>query len=199
MRVRMQNKTLESSQVKSKAFQKGSKSSMMQKNMQKGPSKLSSASSPSSVKNSKTKRAPVSAGKTSFQKAEKIRIDLEIPSELSAKEAEILKKDLLFRKTNILNKSQELAKEALITQTDGVQDEADVASHSLTVNLSLNLHERDLNALLAIDRALNKLEIGSFGRCEICSECIGFKRLQARPFASLCIDCMHDQELTRLQ
>ena len=45
-----------------------------------------------------------------------------------------------------------------------------------------------------IEKALRKIEDGSFGTCEECSEEISIKRLEARPETTLCIRCKEDQE-----
>jgi RNA polymerase-binding transcription factor len=40
-----------------------------------------------------------------------------------------------------------------------------------------------------VDRALTKLELGTYGVCERCGQPIGIERLEALPWAILCIDC----------
>lgn len=41
----------------------------------------------------------------------------------------------------------------------------------------------------AVDAALGRLSGGIYGVCELCGRDIGFERLDARPFAALCIEC----------
>lgn len=41
----------------------------------------------------------------------------------------------------------------------------------------------------AVDAALGRIGAGSYGVCVRCGEPIGFERLDARPFAELCIRC----------
>jgi DnaK suppressor protein len=104
-----------------------------------------------------------------------------------------LKSFLLAQKSAILNKSQEFKTQQL--NTDGsVVDEAEVASRDFSMSVSIHLHERDRAALVQIERALAKIDAGIFGQCESCAQSIGSKRLEARPFAALCIDCMEEQE-----
>ena len=43
--------------------------------------------------------------------------------------------------------------------------------------------------LAAIDKALAKIEDGTYGTCERCGKPIGAERLEALPYAELCIDC----------
>ncbi len=45
-----------------------------------------------------------------------------------------------------------------------------------------------------IDKALAKIEDGSFGICEDCEEQIHSKRLEARPETTLCIKCKEEEE-----
>jgi len=43
--------------------------------------------------------------------------------------------------------------------------------------------------LASLDRALERLDAGSYGRCEVCGGAIAAERLAARPGALTCIDC----------
>ncbi len=102
---------------------------------------------------------------------------------------------LLNEKSSILNKTAEFKNE----QREGHEkftDEAELASADLSLNLSIHLAERDRSALLQIERALGKISAGTYGQCESCSGHIDLRRLKARPFATLCIDCMEEQEET---
>jgi len=40
-----------------------------------------------------------------------------------------------------------------------------------------------------VDRALKKMDLGTYGTCERCGNPIGMDRLEALPWAILCIDC----------
>lgn len=100
---------------------------------------------------------------------------------------------LLSKKSSILNKTAEFRSEQSVSR-DPVSDEAEVASNELVNNLSIHMHERERSQLLMIERALGKITDGTYGQCEVCSTLIGEKRLQAAPFATLCIDCKEDQE-----
>lgn len=45
-----------------------------------------------------------------------------------------------------------------------------------------------------VDRALKKMDHGTYGTCERCGNPIGIERLEALPWAILCIDCKHKGE-----
>lgn len=113
-------------------------------------------------------------------------------TELTEVELQNLKDSLLCQKSSILNKTHEFKEEQ--SSMSSVADEAEVASLDISNNISIHLHERDRTALYAIERALSKINDGTYGQCEACGEIIGARRLQARPFTALCIDCMEEQE-----
>lgn len=121
------------------------------------------------------------------------RNQLERGNQVETTELGYLKSYLLTHKSFILNKTQEFRSSTLSHQSLA-GDEADVASQTITMNLFINLHERDRNALVQIDRALAKIDLGTYGLCESCGDKIEFKRLKARPFAALCIHCMEELE-----
>ena len=53
---------------------------------------------------------------------------------------------------------------------------------------------REKSFLDKINKALAKIDDGTFGTCEECGEDISIKRLEARPETTLCIRCKEDQE-----
>lgn len=54
--------------------------------------------------------------------------------------------------------------------------------------ISTTLTARSIAAsLVEVDRALEKVEAGTFGVCDVCGETIPVERLEARPFTSRCI------------
>jgi DnaK suppressor protein len=68
----------------------------------------------------------------------------------------------------------------------------DMASVTFDRELDEGLGEGAQQTLEQIDRALAKLDDGTFGICERCGKPIAPERLRARPWATLCID---DQRL----
>ncbi len=54
--------------------------------------------------------------------------------------------------------------------------------------ISTTLTARSIAASLAeVDRALEKVDAGTFGICDVCGDAIPIERLEARPFTSRCI------------
>lgn len=45
-----------------------------------------------------------------------------------------------------------------------------------------------------VDRAITKMDLGTYGTCERCGGSVGIERLEALPWAILCIDCKRKGE-----
>ncbi|QWT45540.1 RNA polymerase-binding protein DksA [Azospira inquinata] len=77
-----------------------------------------------------------------------------------------------------------------------MQDEATVfadpndrASQETDIALELRNRDRERKLIKKIDETLARIDAGDYGYCDKCGEEIGIKRLEARPTATLCIDC----------
>jgi RNA polymerase-binding transcription factor len=77
------------------------------------------------------------------------------------------------------------------------QHMAETAAVTLDREIDLTLEENARTAIEQIDRALLKLENGTYGLCEDCGKQIGEERLEAVPFATLCIQCKRTWERNR--
>jgi DnaK suppressor protein len=84
-----------------------------------------------------------------------------------------------------------------MTETEGKSsfpDPTDRASMESDRNFELRIRDRERKLINKIRKALEKVEDGSFGFCEVCGEPIDFKRLEARPVTAHCIDCKTSEE-----
>jgi DnaK suppressor protein len=107
-------------------------------------------------------------------------------------ELSLIKENLLFQKSEILNRDQEF--KAAQTTIEKCSDDADSTVQELNNNVSIHLHERERKSLYSIEKALSKFAENTYGMCEQCGDDIGLKRLKARPLAVLCICCMEESE-----
>ncbi len=107
-------------------------------------------------------------------------------------ELDFIKQSLLIQKSEILNKNFEFKSQQ--SSLSKAADEVDAITQELEANLSIQLHERDRMSLILIEKALAKFSATSYGECESCGDSIDIRRLKARPLATLCIQCMEDQE-----
>jgi DnaK suppressor protein len=65
----------------------------------------------------------------------------------------------------------------------------DLATITLDREIDYTLEETDERVLKAVDAALGRIEEGTYGTCVSCGKPISDERLEARPWAELCIDC----------
>jgi DnaK suppressor protein len=77
---------------------------------------------------------------------------------------------------------------------DEMTDFTDQSAMESDRDLVLQMNDRDLNLLEAIDRTLEKIEDGSYGTCEECGNEITEQRLQAHLIVSLCVECKTEEE-----
>ena len=69
------------------------------------------------------------------------------------------------------------------------EDLGDTASITLGREIDYTLGENSQTVLTEIDGALARIEDGTYGTCTKCGKEIAVARLEAHPWASLCIDC----------
>ncbi len=105
-----------------------------------------------------------------------------------------------FRKI-LLDWKRELMEEVDRT-VHHMQDEAanfpdpnDRATQESEFTMELRTRDRERKLIKKIDEALAKIDSGEYGYCEQCGVEIGIRRLEARPTATLCIDCKSLDEI----
>ncbi len=68
-------------------------------------------------------------------------------------------------------------------------DPSDRATQEEEFTLELRTRDRERRLIKKIEESLEDLDKGEYGFCESCGSEIGIRRLEARPTATLCIDC----------
>lgn len=68
-------------------------------------------------------------------------------------------------------------------------DPNDRATQEEEFTLELRTRDRERKLIKKINQSLEDLDKGDYGYCESCGTDIGVRRLEARPTATLCIDC----------
>ncbi len=84
-------------------------------------------------------------------------------------------------------------------ETANYPDPTDRASQETDMALELRGRDRDRKLLKKIEDTIATLKSGDFGFCESCGIEIGLKRMEARPTATLCIDCKTIDEIREKQ
>ncbi len=90
------------------------------------------------------------------------------------------KADLMREVDNTINEMKEASVLA---------DPNDRATQEEAFSLELRTRDRERKLLKKIEQALTQIDDKEYGYCETCGVDIGIRRLEARPTATLCIDC----------
>ncbi len=106
-----------------------------------------------------------------------------------------MKKKLLEIKEQIM---QQLAQESSefneLIQNMKAKDVSDIAADDIDRKTLEVLSNQELRRLQQIDSALVRLENGHYGVCTSCSQKIPTERLEAIPYAFLCVECKSSEE-----
>jgi len=82
---------------------------------------------------------------------------------------------------------------AIVEEMDP-KDFADVASDDIDRKMIEALGTQDIKRLRAIDAALSRINQGRYGFCMKCNKKIPSERLEAIPYAVLCVECQKGEE-----
>jgi DnaK suppressor protein len=73
-------------------------------------------------------------------------------------------------------------------------DSADVAFDAGSEEISTQLAELEARELTQIEKALGRINQGTYGLCEFCQTKIPVARLNALPYSTTCVDCQREME-----
>lgn len=118
-----------------------------------------------------------------------------------------MKKDRLEYFRELLNKKlEELLAEAdktVVDMSDSKEehfaDPTDRASHETDRNFLLRVKDRERKLTAKVKEALERIDNGEYGICEVCGGKISEKRLEARPVTTYCIECKKEEEAVEKQ
>ncbi len=71
---------------------------------------------------------------------------------------------------------------------------ADLGSDNFEQEFTLSLMENEEVTLVAVEAALERIDLGTYGECEECGQKIPKSRLQAIPYTALCVKCASAME-----
>lgn len=106
-----------------------------------------------------------------------------------------MKSSLMQQKEDIVRNLQSESEDfnALIADMDP-KDLADIASDDIDRKTLQTLGAQDVKRLRLIDSALSRIKNGRYGTCLRCGKKITEKRLEAIPYALMCISCQSKDE-----
>lgn len=161
----------------------------------------------SSSKTEIVKGAVAKAAKPNIKKLEPRKVELvaarvELPSNykpsmkeeyMSANHLEYFRQKLVNWRADLVEESKQTI-ENLRDEVRDVGDEAERATRETENSLELRTRDRYRKLISKIDKALKRIEDGSYGFCEETGEEIGLERLEARPIATLSLDAQERWE-----
>ena len=105
-----------------------------------------------------------------------------------------LRGKLLEKRRNFLERLTAELRATAETSAQLSSDTADMAFSNASQDTSWCIGTIESATLTQIDRALRRMEDGTYGVCEECGKRIPALRLKALPFASLCVRCKREEE-----
>jgi len=129
-----------------------------------------------------------------------VRVKVERSRPEGKKSNEHLKefKEMLLRKKSVLtNHLRTELSELEAPDKHHLADLEEMASDTTDTDSVCEIMALGASTIDQIDQALAKIDEGTYGVCEDCGEQIAFERLEAIPFATLCIECKKRHEVLR--
>ncbi|WP_185444574.1 TraR/DksA C4-type zinc finger protein [Kribbella qitaiheensis] len=116
----------------------------------------------------------------------------------TAAEVEELRGELVADAAHLKEEIRDAEQEIVGLLRDGGDgagnDQADVGSTTLERDHEMSLANNARDMVDQIERALSRMDDGTYGVCESCGQAIGKGRLQAFPRATLCVSCKEREE-----
>jgi DnaK suppressor protein len=111
-----------------------------------------------------------------------------------------IRQELVDERATLLAQVQDLDAQADVKnwREGGFDDDpADAGSASFERETAQSLSNHARNLLSQIDDAMRRMDAGSYGNCERCGQPIEPERLEAIPYATLCMECKRRDETGR--
>jgi len=110
------------------------------------------------------------------------------------------KEKLLHLRDAMVDSMAGVAKDNLRSRAEGSEasafgmHQADAGSDAYDRDFALSLLSQEQDALYEIDQALKRIELGTYGTCEMSGKSISHARLEAIPFARFTVECQSQLE-----
>jgi len=107
---------------------------------------------------------------------------------------EALRESLVVKQQEMMDLYEHDIRVGQESTDDNSDDFADRANNSYNRETMFALSNTEREMLIRIDEAFQRLDKGSYGACDFCSNAIGLERLKAVPWARYCIECQELEE-----
>ena len=108
-------------------------------------------------------------------------------------------KDILMKWKSELMEEVDRTVSHMKDEAANFPDPADRATQEEEFSLELRTRDRERKLIKKIDSTVERIDQDDYGYCDACGVDIGIQRLEARPTASLCIDCKTLAEIKEKQ
>jgi DnaK suppressor protein len=114
---------------------------------------------------------------------------------MDKKKITVFRERLKVKKEEILEAFTKNKNDGKEADGDLSQDIADQAASSYTKEFLFSLSNSERKLLRQVDEALSRIQDRSYGVCASCEDSLNLKRLQAVPWATLCLKCQEKEEM----
>jgi len=97
-------------------------------------------------------------------------------------------------RAELVDEARRTIDDSLSQEKEQMAEIGDRATEEIDDTFQARLKGREAKLIAKMDETLARIARGEYGLCESCGEEIAYKRLLARPVATLCIDCKTAQE-----
>ncbi|MGU9978287.1 MAG: RNA polymerase-binding protein DksA [Candidatus Oxydemutatoraceae bacterium WSBS_2016_MAG_OTU14] len=138
--------------------------------------------------------------KSTIKRGARLIVHKERTKKQSRKNKSMTQEKLQYFRSLLLKWKEDLMQEVdktvshMRSDTTQLADPADRATKEEEFSFELKTRNRERKLIQKIDNALENIAKNKYGYCISCGAAIGFKRLQVRPTALVCIDCKTLQE-----
>jgi len=112
--------------------------------------------------------------------------------------AEVIRQALITKRAEIFRKQETQLSELHNPEKHHIADLEEMASDTLDTDSLCAIVDLSSSTIEQIDKALERLDDGTYGTCEFCEEPIHPDRLEVLPFAALCVTCQRKKELNEI-
>ena len=117
---------------------------------------------------------------------------------MDSKTLKAYRKRLVDKKGDITRGYDKTRSQGKQVDSDVYHDPVDKAANSYTKEFLFSLSNKERDLLQQVDEALARLDGRRFGFCASCEDEMNLKRLEAVPWARLCLSCQEKQESGQL-
>lgn len=137
------------------------------------------------------------SSKPEKKKSEPVKIEPPKPPKKLTAEMVAIRERLIVMLTDMRKEIDHEVRGATERDLAHLNDTSDMATDAAEGDLALRIAESETVEASEIERAIEKIDNGTYGLCEICNIKIPVERLQVLPFATQCVKCQELADIRR--